>query len=584
MQFGFCGPSYPSQSVNADCQKALNWYPEKIESGTGKTHVAMYPTPGLAIFTTLDGGPVRGQYIINDRYFAVSAASLYEVFSDGTKIVRGTVVNDFLPVSMVSSSNRGTPGQLLLASGGTAYVLNLTSNVLTPIPPATFTGKVAQVSFSDGFFEALVDSSERFYVSAALDATNWVANGATVISVYPDDTTSLLVDHRELWLFGRKATVVYYNSGNVFPYDVVPGGTIEQGCVARFSPVKIDNSIVWLGGDERGAAIVWRAQGYVPQRVSNHAIEAAIQSYSKISDAVGYAYQDQGHSFYVLYFPTPGKTWVLDVEMGAQGWHERDFLDPSTGNSVAHHSQNHVFAFGKHLVGDWASGNIYQMSISLLDNAGAPIRRVRRAPHISNEQEWGFHHSLQIDCESGLGTLPPMPGDMPATTFTLADANGGLWRVGINDVGSLTTTSVSSGSTATIYLNDPTKTTSWLLGVTTLGALTIVAAALVPAYQTVYQMVSYTGVSLFDVGVTNIGVLQTQLVGAINRGPLLMLRWSDDGGHTWSNEYRMDTGKIGEFKKRAIRRRLGRTRDRVYEVSATDPVPWRLLNAYLKAS
>lgn len=582
MQFGFCGPSYPSQSVNADCQKALNWYPEKVESGTGKTRVAMYPTPGLAVFVNVDGGPIRGMYSINDRVFVVSGATFAEIFTDGTKITRGTVVNDFLPVSMVSSSPLGAPGQLLLASGGSAYVLNLTTNVLTKIAASTFTGPVAQVGYSDGFFQALVDGSERFYVSAALDATNWTANGATVVSVYPDNATSLLVDHRELWIFGKKATAVYYNSGNVFPYDVVPGGFIEQGCVARFSPVKLDNSIFWLGGDERGAGIVWRAQGYVPQRVSNFAIETAIQSYSKISDAVGYSYQDQGHAFYVLYFPTPSKTWVYDAAMGM--WHERDFLDPSTGNSLAHHSQNHVFAFGKHLVGDWASGNIYQMSISLLDNAGSSIRRVRRAPHISDEEEIHTHHSLQVVCESGLGTLPPMPGDMPATTFTLADANGGLWRVGINDVGSLTTTSVSSGSVATIYLNDPTKTTSWLLGITTLGALTIVAAALVPAYQAVYQMVSYTGVSLFDVGVTNLGVLQTQLVGAINRGPLLMLRWSDDGGHTWSNEYRMDTGKIGEFKKRAIRRRLGRTRDRVYEVSATDPVPWRLLNAYLKAS
>jgi hypothetical protein len=56
--------------------------------------------------------------------------------------------------------------------------------------------------------------------------------------------------------------------------------------------------------------------------------------------------------------------------------------------------------------------------------------------------------------------------------------------------------------------------------------------------------------------------------------PQVMLRWSDDGGHTWSNEHWISMGKIGEYGYRAIWRRLGMTtklRDRIYEVSGTDP-------------
>jgi hypothetical protein len=54
----------------------------------------------------------------------------------------------------------------------------------------------------------------------------------------------------------------------------------------------------------------------------------------------------------------------------------------------------------------------------------------------------------------------------------------------------------------------------------------------------------------------------------------VMLRWSDDGGHTWSNEYWASMGRIGRYGKRVFWRRLGMTlklRDRVYEVSGTDP-------------
>jgi hypothetical protein len=63
-----------------------------------------------------------------------------------------------------------------------------------------------------------------------------------------------------------------------------------------------------------------------------------------------------------------------------------------------------------------------------------------------------------------------------------------------------------------------------------------------------------------------------------------MLRWSDDGGHTWSNEHWKSMGQIGQYGKRVIWRRLGMTtkiRDRVYEVSGTDPVKIAIMGAEL---
>ena len=63
--------------------------------------------------------------------------------------------------------------------------------------------------------------------------------------------------------------------------------------------------------------------------------------------------------------------------------------------------------------------------------------------------------------------------------------------------------------------------------------------------------------------------------------PMVCLRWSDDGGHTWSNAHYVAAGKLGDYAHRAIWRRLGHSRDRVFEVSVSDPVAWRLLEAYL---
>lgn len=69
--------------------------------------------------------------------------------------------------------------------------------------------------------------------------------------------------------------------------------------------------------------------------------------------------------------------------------------------------------------------------------------------------------------------------------------------------------------------------------------------------------------------------------------PQVMLRWSDDGGHTWSNEHWRSMGKTGEYGTRVIWRRLGMTvklRDRVYEISGTDPVKIAIMGAELYAT
>ena len=465
------GGSYESQSPNASADKTMNWYSESIETGAGKSQLVLYPTPGLKLFVALTGSSVRGIHSINNRTFAVAGTELQEILGNGTKVNRGTVANDSLPVSMAAS-----PTQLLLSSAGTAYVLTLATNVLTTIASGTLTN-VSQVEYIDGFFLALNKDTQTFRISTVLDATSWPGGQIIQVSVFPDNIVGFKADHRELWCFGITKSVVYYDSGSAQIFDVIPGAIIEKGTVAGFSPVRLDNTLFWLGGDERGAAMVWRAAGYTPQRVSNHAIEFAMQGYTTINDAIGYSYQDQGHNFYVLTFPTASATWVLDT--ATLMWHERAFLN--LGVFEAHHSRNHTYAFGKHLVGDWNSANVYEMSISFFDDDGSPLRRVRRAPHISRESKWMFHSFLQVDLEAGVGPTPP-----------LLDGDG-----------------------------NP-------------------------------------------------------------RDPLIGLRWSDDGGHVWSNTHQVGVGQIGNYAKRAIWRRLGRSRDRIYEISASDAVPWRIIDAFLE--
>ena len=432
-RFRLIGGSYQSQSVNADAQVTKNWYVEQVESQYGKSAMVLYPCPGTTLFVALPGTPERGELEINGRAFAVSGTNFCEVFANGTFNVISQVLNDLLPVSMVAS-----PQQLLLASGGNLYVYWLQTTVggsnpqpagtFMQVPAATFTlpsganGQVSQVEYIDGFFIVLLRNSQVLYISTPLDASTWPALQKIIVTVFSDNVQSIIENQRRLYVQGRKRGTVYYDSGGPNIFDVDPSGTSESGSVAVFGVCRADNTIFWVDQDERGAAVARRMSGYTPQRISNHAVELAWRGYIKnpnigtISDCVTYAYQDQGHTFIRFNFATAQASWCYDVATNM--WHEVAFWNAGTGTYSAHKSQNHMYAFGKHLVGDPQSGNIYDMETPFAatgggwnfatDAGGALIRRLRRSPHISIENKYQFFSEVIIDAETGLGPEPPL--------------------------------------------------------------------------------------------------------------------------------------------------------------------------------
>jgi len=318
------------------------------------------------------------------------------------------------------------------------------------------------------------------WVTALLDGTSVDGLGYAVVNGAPDNLAAMIIDHREVWLFGSNSCEVWYNTGSLgSPLERIQGAFNEIGCAATFSVAKLDNSVFWLGSDARGMGIVYRANGYTGARVSTHAVEWQIQQYSDISDAIAYTYQQDGHAFYVLTFPSANATWVYDAS--TQMWHERAGFE--NGNFVRHRGNCQVAFNGETIVGDYENGKLYALDLNTYDDNGSSqkwLRSWRALPTGANTLRRTTHHSLQLDCETGVG--------------------------------------LNSGQ---------------------------------------------------------------------GSDPQVMLRWSDDGGHTWSNEHWQSMGKIGKYGTRTIWRRLGMTtklRDRVYEISGTDPVKITITGAELLLS
>ena len=570
MKTPILGSSYVIRSVNAADNRMVNLYPEVIPEG-GKEPAYLQRCPGLALRSEVGVGPIRGVYSLGDYLYVVSGNEFYRMASDYI----GIKVGDVSGTGPVSMADNGA--QIFIACNPDGYIYNTNTQVLAQITDPDFPGAVT-VGYLDGYFVFNEPNSQRVWVTQLLDGLSIDPLDFASAEGSPDGLVSLIIDHREAWLFGTNSVEVWYNSGDPdFPLTRIQGAYNEIGCIAPYSVAKMDNSVFWLGADARGQGIVYRANGYQGVRVSTHAVEFAIQGYGDLTDAVGYTYQQDGHTFYVLNFTNADTTWVFDAATGA--WHERAGF--RNGDFKRHRGNCHARFNGEPVVGDYQNGKLYAFDLDVYADDGQVqkwLRRWRALAPGSNDLKRTAHHSLQIDCETGVGLngvdffdpTPEITTESPFVTGNVLLENG--YFVLLED-----------GSFVQLQSPSPTPGPGTPIN-TESGAPQIVANLGTQVPQDINtQNDLYTLGVVEDPGLTL--VIDEPVVQGAN--PQLMLRWSDDGGHTWNGERTTSMGRIGQYGTRAIFRRLGMTlklRDRVYEISGTDPVKVAIMGAELQIS
>lgn len=465
MRIPFVGPAYRTRSSNQSAQRCVNWYLEMTERG-GKTPAALYPCPGTVLKATVGSGSSRNAITFGNFLYAVQGGEVYKIATDYTPTLLGSINTNAGYVSMACNGF-----EILIVDGNSGYVITLATGVLTEVVDPDFPYGVTWVSFLDGYFIVGGNGTGQFWISGINNANEWVGTEFASAEGDPDPIVGGIVDHRELWLFGSGTVEIWYNTGNVdFPLERTGNAFIEHGCAAVGSISKLDNTVFWLGQDARGDGIVWRAEGYTPQRVSTHGIEYAIGQYGRVDDAISYTYQQEGHAFYVLIFPSANATWCYDTASGE--WHERAWLNGADGTLRRHRSNWHVFFNGEHIVGDWENGNLYAFDLDTYTDNGESIKRIRATTVQDLDMNRVFYQYLNLDIEAGVG--------------------------------------LNSGQ---------------------------------------------------------------------GSDPQMMLRFSDNGGHTWSNTKRRSMGRIGQYNARCKWEQLGAGRQRVWEISITDPVKAVILGA-----
>lgn len=479
--WGFCGPTYVSQSPNVDDEDAMNCYCEQSGAPNAKTPIALLHTPGRKIFAQLEGeNAIPGLFTVNGRTFA-AASHLYELNASGqivanygalgaapvtptmmtaneTQLIilnngalfvltfKGAITAAAIHAGAAGTgyapgdtgvidgtgstytvltvggggavaSFRFTPGSgnvdqnnvpttVLTGGGDGAFAVDISAvadNVLYAVVANQFNGLIAQIGFVDGYVIATIQNSHTFQQSNLEDATVWNGLNIATLSYFPDNIVSMSCYARVIKFSSAKKSVWYYNGGAGFPVFIpIQGAYFEGGSCATFADsVTADNAAVWLSQDERGSLVAMLSNGYAGQRISTHAVEFAWQQYATVADAVSWSYQEYGHPFIVFDFPTAKATWCYDMLTGY--WHKRGFWLQANGTYIMDRAISHTFNFGMHLVGDWASGTIYQLSSQFCTDFGNAIRGYRRSPTLSIENKWVYFPQIEFDVEVGLG-------------------------------------------------------------------------------------------------------------------------------------------------------------------------------------
>lgn len=379
----FVGGSYNLTNRNASLQRSVNLIPKPIEAGNEKSAWAFFDAPGLTLFATL-GAECRGAVDTDGRCFAVAGSTLYEVNSDGTKTSLGTLTTSTGRVGMTYNTT-----QLVVGDNENLYIYTFSGGAFMT---TAYAGN-GSLAFLDQYVVFAYRSGQTFGWTALGDATSIDALDFASAEGAPDSLVGLIVDHREIILFGSRTVEVWASTDGSTVFARNPGAFIENGCAAWATVQKLDDSVYWLSPSGR----VFRMDGYRAITSSTVAVEQLLRSGTDLAGATAHVHEDSGGSFYCLNVPGLDTTLCLDTKTGL--WHDRaELVD---GSYEQWRPTIAVRSFNTVLFGD-ADGYLYELDHDAHDIEGDTLARDRITPHQALQGLYRIPFgTFTLDCDRG---------------------------------------------------------------------------------------------------------------------------------------------------------------------------------------
>ncbi len=440
MNIPFVGPTYNPSSVNIDCQRSVNWYPE-INPQSSKAVVSMTGTPGTTLFCASGASTVRGLHAFNNLMFVVIANHLYSIDASGA--LSGSLGDLNTVTGRVSIKDNGVSSaglggdQLIIVDGLNGYIYNVSTYTFSVIPVAGgFVANPIAVEFIDGYFVVAFNNSMKYSVSDLYNGLSWNALATSPVSATSDPIIGVANVHEQLWFLKQFNSEAWYNAGvatsSGSPFVRISGAVVDYGLVSPWAVCRADNTIFWMAvvrnGDESSLVGVVKLNGYTPEPITPPAIAYRMGLWTTLSDVISYSYTQSGHTFCVFTSPTHDQTFVYDTTTGM--WHERSTWKGNPYSIGRHLSDSYCFFAGKHCVTDYRNGNVLEFREDVYTDYNTPavdplvsIRQTQHQHEKNGMMRRVFYHRLQVDMETGVegGT------DSPSAALSWSDDGGHTW-------------------------------------------------------------------------------------------------------------------------------------------------------------
>jgi hypothetical protein len=381
--FPFLGGANRTRSAAADAQTTVNLYPEIDPEARGKG--VLYGIPGLTQFADTGTAVCRGSHVMAGVAYFVNGTVLYQVLSNGTAGALG-FIGGTGPVSMADNGTK-----MLIVNGSQGYVYS-TGTGLSTITSAGFPASYTCAYLAGYFIVAAVGTGEMA-PSEPDDPFTWNPLNRFTAESQPDGIQAIARFNGELHALGDVTREVFYINNNPTGAPLSPnnGAQIDRGCIAKYSAATDMTAVYWLGDD----LVVYAASQYTPAPISNNAVNYDISITANPENAIGFTFQDQGHYFYALTFPT-GKTWVYDIT--TQLWHRRQSFGIDRWRAVWP-----CKAYGKWLFGDCQSDLIGEQDYDAFTEYGDFLRWERTCAPLTQGNNGIFLDRFEVVMESGTG-------------------------------------------------------------------------------------------------------------------------------------------------------------------------------------
>lgn len=433
----FIGATGLAQSTIADAEATMNWYVERAQQPQATSPQSLFPSPGFNPLTTVSDVVGRGACNANGRIFAAIGNSLYELLTSTTWKNWGMLAIDANPAQLFYNGVVG--GQVGIASGGNWYIFTLSTNILTQV----LTNETTQAAYAGGFFFSFNAATGKVKESALNDGTTWSSGIFFQRSLFPDPWKALFVDqYNLLWLIGTETFEVWNNTGvGTQPWAPLSGLSGKYGIAAPFAFAESGLGNFWLSANREGLGQLVYTSGATPTAVDSYAFATAVGGYmrtSTVTDSEMFCYQQDGHTFVIVTFPSVPATWCYDVVNNS--FTNRGKWNPNLGRFDAWEPRVYIPAFGQHLALSRVTGQIAAMETAYtteFDGVTGVVRE-RTAALLTNEHKRTPIDRVELLMDVGLTTAQVGQGSDPVITMRVS-IDGHTWgnarMAGIGRVG-----------------------------------------------------------------------------------------------------------------------------------------------------